>query len=80
MKRRVEILIETERLLVARGGRSTILRCEECATEVRMLTVDEAAILAGESARTIYAWTEAGRVHFLETAEGRLLICLNSLF
>jgi excisionase family DNA binding protein len=80
MKRRVEILIETERLLIAGGRHAMTLRCDECAIEVRMITVDEAAILAGESARTIYGWVEAGRLHFLETPEGRLLICLNSLF
>lgn len=44
-----------------------------------MLSPDEAAALTGVGARTIYRWVEAGLVHFAETAEGSLLICLNSL-
>ena len=29
--------------------------------------------------RTIYRWVEADRIHFTETAESTLLICLNSI-
>jgi predicted site-specific integrase-resolvase len=44
-----------------------------------MVTTDEAAILARVSARTIFRWVEAGRVHYTETPEGLLLICPDSL-
>jgi DNA-binding transcriptional MerR regulator len=44
-----------------------------------MLSIDDAAILAGVSSRTIFRWAEAGIVHSTETPEGLLLICLNSL-
>lgn len=44
-----------------------------------MVKVDEAAILAHVSSRSIYRWVETERVHFAETPEGLLLICLNSL-
>ena len=44
-----------------------------------MVTADEAAGLAGVSSRTIYRRVEAESLHFMETNEGRLLICTNSL-
>jgi excisionase family DNA binding protein len=44
-----------------------------------MVTVDDAATIAGVSARTIYRWTDAEKLHFTETSEGRLLICRESL-
>jgi hypothetical protein len=45
-----------------------------------MVTVDQAAMLAGVGSRTIFHWVEVGRLHSSETAEGLLLVCLNSLF
>jgi hypothetical protein len=44
-----------------------------------MITADEAARLACQSTRTIYAWVEANRLHYRETPEGYLLVCLDSL-
>ena len=44
-----------------------------------MLTPDQAATIANVSSRTIYRRVEAGEMHYLETAEGFLLICPNSI-
>ena len=81
MKKRILITIETERLILIderrRPGRATW--CRACACEVWMVTVDEAAAVAGTSSRAIYQWVEARLIHFTETPEGRLFICLNSL-
>ncbi len=41
--------------------------------------MQEAAVLAGLSLRTIYALVEGGKVHFTETPDGLLLLCLNCL-
>jgi hypothetical protein len=41
--------------------------------------VDEAAVLRRVNSRTIFGWVEANQVHSSETANGLLLICLNSL-
>ncbi len=56
-----------------------MLWCEACAAQVRMVTAEEAAMIAEVSARAIYRRVEAGRIHFTETPEGLLLICFNSL-
>ena len=53
--------------------------CPGCAGPSEMLTPDEAAALAGVSPRVINEWAEAARLHSVETSDGALLICLNSL-
>jgi hypothetical protein len=78
--RRTEITVETHRLLVMRRRSGSVLaRCAECAGAVEMVTPDEGAILANVSSRTIYRWVEAEKIHFTETPDGLLAICLNSL-
>ena len=39
----------------------------------------EAATLARVDTRTIYRWIETAQIHFTETAEGQMLVCLSSL-
>jgi hypothetical protein len=79
-KKRTEITVETDRVLVIRRHRSVIRAwCEGCAEPVKMVTAEEAAAVAGVTARTIYYWVEAEKVHFIETPDGVLLICPSSL-
>ncbi len=82
IKRRMEINIKTERLVIVshRPSARMIAWCDPCARTARMLTVDEAAALLRTTARDIYRRVEAAELHFRETPEGALLICLNSLF
>ena len=91
MKRRTEITIETERVLVSNrhsgraisGGYKSYPKpfvwCFSCADYVRPLSTDEAAIQARVSSLTIFHRVESGLVHFIETSEGLLLICPISL-
>ena len=77
--RRMRITIQTERLLVMSHGKSLYSLCSTCGDEVRMVTIDQAATLARLSSREIYREVEAGMLHFIETTEGSLLVCFNSL-
>lgn len=78
-KKRTEITIETDRVVViSKRQRSVLAWCRKCRCRVQMITVDEAATIAGVSSRMIYRWVEAERLHFTETAEGHLLICCQS--
>ena len=77
--RRMRITIETERLLVISRGKSLYSLCSACGDEVRMVTIDQAAALARISSRELYREVEAGMLHFIETTEGSVLICFNSL-
>jgi hypothetical protein len=44
-----------------------------------MVTADEAASQAGLSARAIYQLIEARALHFIETPDRLVFVCLNSL-
>ena len=70
--RTTEIKIESEEIYLLRRSRRPIRAwCAECEAVVQMVTPDEAANLAGVTARTVYRWIEQGKVHFTETAAGK---------
>ena len=77
-RRRIEITVEQRRLVLRRSVWPPVC-CVECSTPVQMLMPEEAAALTGVGTRQLYRWVEAGQIHFVETAEGRLLLCPNSL-
>jgi hypothetical protein len=80
LKRRVEITVETERVLLVRGRSVSFTAwCPGCEARVRMVTAGEAAHLSELSAREIFRRVESGALHFAETAEGELLVCRESL-
>jgi hypothetical protein len=77
-KKRIEITVETERVWFTGQRRSALpVWCAECPEP--MVTALEAAAVAGVDSRLIYLWVAAEALHFTETHEGRLPICLNSL-
>jgi hypothetical protein len=75
-----ETIIETHEVWVVRkpAGPFPAWR-PDCAGRPPMLTPEEAAGLSGLSLRAIFRLVEAGGVHFLETAGGRLFVCPASL-
>lgn len=78
-RKRTEITIETERVLVVSVGRRARAWCAPCGRQVEMLSVDEAAALARVTSVTIFSWAADDRLHFTQAHEGTLLICANSL-
>lgn len=79
-KRTARITLETERVIRLRKRRGFApVWCAGCGDETSMVSADEAALLTCVSARTIYRWIEAKRVHFTETPDGLLMVCLKSL-
>jgi predicted site-specific integrase-resolvase len=44
-----------------------------------MITPDEAAARLGADARTVFRGVEAGKFHFCEDTNGRLLVCSESV-
>ena len=79
-KKRTEIMIETTRVFV-RSRATHQLRgcCAQCGGQGRMLTIDDAATVAGLKPRAVYRRIEAAEIHFTETPDGQLLVCLDSL-
>jgi len=79
-KRRTEITIERRRIVLLSKRRPVAPAwCDGCAAQVKMVSPEEAALFAGVSSRTIYRRVETGQLHFMETQQGLLLICANSL-
>jgi excisionase family DNA binding protein len=76
-RRRTQITVETERLVIIRQREADgETRCPVCAERPRMISAEEAAAVTGLSRRAIYRLVESGRIHFNETSDGVLLICL----
>jgi hypothetical protein len=78
-RKTTDITIETHEVWVIRRQSKTPVGCAECDGQFTMVTVDQAVDVTHFSALVIYRWVEGGQIHFLETAEGKLLVCLNSL-
>ena len=53
--RKIKITVETQRIAVIRQTRRSNTRCQRCTETAPMVTVDEAAMLAGVRSRSIYA-------------------------
>ena len=77
-QRRTRITIETRRLRVM-TGLDRKAWCAGCDQEVVMITIEQAATLARMSAMQIYRSIHAGKLHYAETEEGSLLVCVNSI-
>ena len=81
MKRRTEIIVETERVVVVPPRTMPVHSwCETCCALVEMVTPEHAAALIQVTPRVVYRWVEAQLLHFIEEADGRVLICCNSLY
>ena len=78
-ERRTEITLQTERSISIKSSRALTALCEQCGRDVQMFTPGQAALVSGLSSREVYRRVEAGEVHFTETVEGLLLVCLDSL-
>ncbi|MDQ3254024.1 MAG: hypothetical protein M3R15_08975 [Acidobacteriota bacterium] len=81
MKKRItKFIVETERVLIFRKRSGTRAGwCVACGAKVMMASVEEAARLARTSELVICRRIEADVLHFIEDAEGRVRVCLNSL-
>jgi hypothetical protein len=79
--KRTKVTVESHQLLVVRRGGAPFIEdwCSLCGKQVQMITAAEAALMAGVSLRTICRRVEGGKLHFNETGDGLLFICLNSL-
>ena len=81
IKRKIEVFIETSRRYVVHQPESPESNertvCPECAAP--MLAAEQIAVLLGMSRRSVYQLVETGAAHFIETGNGFLLVCPNSL-
>ena len=78
---RMRITVTRDEITVIRKMAGTArASCVSCGGhQVEMATLEQAVTLTGIPSRTIYGWVEGGDVHFIETTDGHLLVCLESL-
>jgi hypothetical protein len=75
-----EITVETERLLIIRRRYRAVEEwCEGCGELALMIRPDQAAAVTGRTLRQIFTDIENDRLHFRESPDGLVLVCLNSL-
>ena len=80
MKRRTQITIERQRLLLINARKlSAVGWCSSCDRNVQMVSAETAARQKRVTLRDIFRSAEQGLLHFTETQEGLLLICTDSL-
>ena len=78
--RTIELTLErNEFFAVLKPRRSIVAQCAECGGRVSVVSPEEAARASGESLREVFRRIEAAEIHFVETPDGALLVCLNSL-
>jgi len=80
-RKRTEITIEFDEVIQATchsNGLSAEL-CAACGGESFLVTPQQAAVIAGVTVLEINRWIESDMVHFIETSDGFLLVCVNSL-
>lgn len=79
VKRRVEVIVETERTIEV-GSRVVASGnwCEGCGSHTTMLTLEMAAAMACLGSGAIYHWIENAEFHFQRTRAGLVRICPRS--
>src|SRR5437870_471736 len=78
--RTTKIIVETEQFLaISRRSRAREGWCASCSQEVHLVTAEQATLVSSLSLRRVCVLVETGLLHFTETDDGLLWICLNSL-
>jgi hypothetical protein len=78
-KWKTEISLEIEEAVTIRAQRAVVAECRQCQMRVRMVALNEAAMIARSSAREVYRGMENGQFHFVEDGNGLLFVCVASL-
>jgi hypothetical protein len=74
------ITVRKSEVIVIQKSQGVILAdCPQCNRHTEMLSAEQAVTLTGISSLNLFKLVESGQVHFLETSQGHLLICLESL-
>jgi hypothetical protein len=78
-RKRTEITIESDQLLIIRRRRTVRFWCQECGCELEMISVAEAEALTGITRPMLDDGAEARGWHFAEASDNATLVCLESL-
>jgi hypothetical protein len=79
MAKQTKITIETDSLLVMRGGAPMRGWCPQCADDAEMIPLAGVGVVSNLPSWKVEAWLECEEIHRSQAADGAQLICLNSL-
>ena len=79
MGKLTKIRIETDSLMVLKGRASMHAWCPQCQTEGEMLPLEGIAIVTNLARSETQEWIESDELHHVESQDGGVLICLNSM-
>lgn len=79
MAKRTTITIETDSLLILRGRSSRNGWCPRCEAETELIALEDAGVITNLDRPALEEWLNAEDLHRLETADGSIVTCLNSL-
>ena len=79
MAKQTKVTIETETLIVLRGGTSIRTWCERCGAEVEKIALDHTGVISNLRPSMLEEWINSRDLHRSRAADGQELVCLNSL-
>ena len=79
MAKQTKIMIESDSLLIVRGGNSTRAWCPRCGAEVETIALENTGVVSNRDGSHIEEWLNSEELHRSEAADGSTLVCLNSL-
>ncbi len=79
-RKKTKIVTETERVLIFNRHSGAVEGwCDHCDEFVGMVRPEDAVTLAAFRLRAVYRQFETDKLHFVESQDGSLRVCLNSL-
>jgi hypothetical protein len=78
--RRIKIRLEKHELTIVRMGRRQRFFCAICRAETLHLTVTQTAVVLTISEMNVFRLAVAEQIHSIETREGKLMICADSIY
>ena len=77
--RQTEITVEVDQIITFKRRHVELDWCPNCGAEVLMVTPDEATAIAGFGSREIFRLVDGAEIHFTESSQGLVRLCLPSL-
>jgi hypothetical protein len=76
---RIKIKLEKHEIKVIRLGRQRKFFCEICQSETQHLTVSQMSTVLEITELNTFRLAVDGRFHLLESADGKLMLCADSI-
>jgi len=78
-RKRIEITVETDRVLIVHRRKSTRAWCPQCSREVDMNGLADAGVLTGKPEQKLLKSAQSKAWHFSERDDKTPLVCLESV-